>query len=164
MGRAYDRLCERFTELAHLAGAEELLTWDQQTYLPPKGHRRRAGQLAALAALVHRRLADPQVGAWCAEAEGEGLEPAARRNLALMAWRHRRAAALPESLAAALAEASAAAFEAWRAAREADDFGRFAPHLERVVALARERGRCLAGGGDPYAGLLEEYEPGLTPE
>jgi len=161
--RAYDLLCDRFRELHHLAGVEELLAWDQQTYLPAKGHGRRGEQLAAMAGLLHQRLTDLRVGGWIEAAEGEALTAEERRNLALMGWRHRRAVAVPEALATDFARAAAAAFEGWRAAREADDFGRFAPHLERVVALARERGRCLANGGDPYAGLLEEYEPGLDP-
>jgi len=161
--RAYDQLCDRFREHHHLGGVAELLGWDQQTYLPAKGHARRAEQLAALAGLRHQRLTDPRVAGWIEAARAEVLTPLARRNLELMAWRQRRAAALPERLATDYARAAAAAWEAWRAARQADDFARFAPHLERVVALAQARGRCLAGGGDPYAGLLEEYEPGLDP-
>jgi len=161
--RTYDLLCDRFRELHHLAGVEELLSWDQQTYLPPKGHGRRGEQLAAMAGLVHRRLTDPEVGGWVEAAQGEALTTLERRNLELMGWRHRRAVAIPEALATDFARAAATAWEGWRAARQADDFARFAPHLERVVALAAERGRCLAHGGDPYAGLLEEYEPGLDP-
>ncbi len=161
--RTYDRLCDRFRELHHLAGVEELLSWDQQTYLPPKGHGRRGEQLAAMAGLLHRRLTDPEVGGWVESAAEEALTREERRNLELMGWRHRRAVAIPEALATDFARAAATAWEGWRAARKHDDFSRFAPHLERVVALATERGRCLAGGGDPYAGLLEEYEPGLDP-
>jgi len=159
--RVYDHLCDRFRELHHLGGVEELLSWDQQTYLPRAGHPRRGGQLAAMAGLLHRRLTDPEVGGWIEAAQEERLTVEARRNLALMAWRHERAVAIPEALATDFARAAAAAWEGWRAAREGDDFAQFAPHLSRVVTLARERGRCLAGGGDPYAGLLEEYEPGL---
>ena len=159
--RAYDHLCDRFRELHHLGGVEELLSWDQQTYLPPKGHERRGDQLAAMAGLLHQRLTEGRVAEWI-EAAAEEVDTAeARRNLALMAWRHRRAVAVPERLTTDFARAAAGAWEGWRAARDADDFARFAPHLERVVALARARGACLAGGGDPYAGLLEEYEPGL---
>jgi len=159
--RAYDHLCDRFRELHHLGGVEELLSWDQQTYLPRAGHGRRGEQLAAMAGLRHQRLTDPQMAGWIGAAEGEPLIPEERRNLELMAWRHDRAVAVPERLTTDFARVATTAFEAWRAARKADDFSRFAPHLERVVALARERGSCLAGGGDPYAGLLEEYEPGL---
>lgn len=161
--RTYDLLCDRFRNLHHLAGVAELLSWDQQTYLPPKGHGRRGDQLAAMAGLLHRRLTDPEVGGWVEVARGEALTAVERRNLELMRWRHRRAVAIPEALAADFARAAATAWEAWQAARQADDFGFFAPHLERVVGLATERGRCLADGGDPYAGLLEEYEPGLDP-
>ncbi len=73
-----------------------------------------------------------------------------------------RSRRVPEELAAERARASADGQERWREARERDDFGAFAPALERNVELARAYGECVAEEGEsPYEGLLGDYDFGL---
>jgi carboxypeptidase Taq len=52
--------------------------------------------------------------------------------------------------------------EAWRAAREADEFERFAPHLRDLVELKREYAAHVDPDRDPYEVLFEEFEPCLS--
>src|SRR6516225_5603091 len=59
---ALDRLKERLTELVDLAGVGRLLSWDQQTKMPPAGVRHRADQMAALQRIAHERFTDPEIG------------------------------------------------------------------------------------------------------
>jgi carboxypeptidase Taq len=160
--RAYDHLAAAYRDLHQLRAITEHLHWDQQTYLPAGGQGQRAAQLATLAALFHRQATRPEVGGWLDRAMDEALDPLERRNVALMRRDYRRRTAIPEALAREAARVSAEAWAAWKAAREADDFAAFAPHLERVVAVARERAARLADGRSPYEALLDEYEPGIT--
>ena len=160
--RAYDHLAAAHRDLHQLRAITDHLHWDQATYLPAGGQGQRAAQLATLAALVHRQATRAELGGWLDRAADEALDPLERRNLALMRRDYRRRTAIPESLARETARVSAEAWAAWKAAREADDFTAFARHLERVLAVARERGALLADGGSPYEALLDEYEPGLT--
>src|SRR5579871_2417445 len=68
-------LRERLGELADIDGAASLLTWDQQTMMPPGGAEARADQLGTLERLYHDRLIAPEVGDWLgALAAGDGDE------------------------------------------------------------------------------------------
>jgi carboxypeptidase Taq len=159
---AYRRLENRFARLLAVRDAEAMLQWDMETMMPPGGAESRAGQLAALKAVQHGMLTDPQVEALLEEAEGETLEPGAAANLGEMRrlWWH--ATALPEDMVTALSRAASACETAWRAGRAADDFKAVLPTLEPLLALVREAARTKAEhlGLSPYDALLDEYEPG----
>jgi carboxypeptidase Taq len=160
--RAYDRLAAAYRDIHQLQTITDHLHWDQQTYLPAGGHGQRAAQLAALVALLYQQATRPELDGWLDRATHEALDPLERRNVTLMRRDYRRRTAIPEALARETARVSVEAWEAWRAAREADDFAVFAPYLERVLDLARERAALLANGRSPYEALLDEYEPEVS--
>ena len=59
MSGANEQLRELLGELADLGRAGSLLSWDQQTQMPPGGGAQRAQQLATLRRLVHGRFTAP---------------------------------------------------------------------------------------------------------
>jgi carboxypeptidase Taq len=61
-----------------------------------------------------------------------------------------------------MARVSAGSFEAWRRARENNDFAAFAPWLSRTIALQREVADRYGYRETRYDALLDLYEPGLT--
>jgi carboxypeptidase Taq len=71
-----------------------------------------------------------------------------------------RATRLPSRLVEETKQASSLGQHAWADARRAGEFSRFAPHLERLLALRREAAECWGYEACPYDALLEEYEPG----
>ena len=74
---------------------------------------------------------------------------------------YERARRLPGDLVAELARSVSRAKQAWKKAREADDFSRFAPHLERLLELTRKKADAYGYDEHPYDALLEEYEPDM---
>ncbi len=62
MADALEQLKERLTEVMDLGKVARLLSWDQQTMMPPAGTGHRADQFATLLRLVHERFTDPEVG------------------------------------------------------------------------------------------------------
>ena len=154
---AYPALIVHLRQLSALRKVARLLTWDQETQMPPRGAAARAAHAGAVAAAIHALATDPRIPEWIAAAEPEG--EAARVNLAEAARLHRRATLVPAALAAELAEATVVTQTTWEAAREASDFARFAPELARVLRLKREEAACLGGG---YDALIDEFEPGMT--
>ena len=164
---ARDRFRRLWREIRDLDAAQQLLEWDQETYMPPAGAEGRARVLGSLAGLRHERLTSPALAALVDEVaagaapgdEWEAQAREARRRL-------RRATALPRRLAEELAEASSAGLAAWQDARKAREYSRFAPALSRLLALKREEAGCVAGvlgtGTRPYDALLDEFEPGAT--
>jgi carboxypeptidase Taq len=160
------RLAELWGEIRDLQAAEELLDWDQETYMPPGGQQARGRTAATLAGLRHRRLTSPElqeVLAACEEAAAAGPEG---EVLAAQVHSARldvdRAVRLPESLVQALARARSSCGAAWRQAREAADFGLLAAELRRLVGLKREEAAALAPEGGLYDALLQQFEPGAT--
>jgi carboxypeptidase Taq len=154
----------RLAELADLSAIGMLLEWDQLVTMPPQGGAARAHQLAVLAGIAHERATAEEIGGLLDELERGDVLDELERDVVRVARRDwERARRVPAELAAEIARASADGQEVWQRAREQDDFPTFAPALERNVALARERGRCLAEQGQSaYEALLGDYDHGLT--
>ncbi len=164
----YAALCKHLYETATLSAVNQLLNWDQETYMPPAAAANRAEQQAMLAALVHERKTSPRLGELLAACEADpsltraGSETAA--NLREVRRDYDLATRLPADLVAELARTGSQAQEAWKHAREKSDFSAFAPWLEKMMALTRRKAECYRGSGkgELYDYLLDEYEPGMT--
>jgi carboxypeptidase Taq len=159
-------LREQLAELSDLHGAAALLSWDQNTYMPPGGGDARADQLATLERLWHSRLVDSSMARvldalepWAAgvdpDSDDARLVRVARRD-------HEKAALVPESLAVEMARQSARGFASWIEARETGDFRRFRDPLARQIELRREYAACFPDAAHPYDVLLDDFEPGMT--
>ena len=148
-------------ELRDLGGVVGLCTWDQETYLPEKGHPARSDQLATLLGLSHERLVDERVGEWIAQAQAESLSDDERAMIRVFVWERDRARKVPLELVKAIAHAQSVGVGAWRAAREEKAFHRFAPALEKLLGLRREQADALGYEANRYDALLEAYEPGM---
>ena len=150
--------------LGLIRSAAGVLGWDQETMLPRSGAAHRAAQLAWLSARAHEMATSD---AWrraleAGEAEAEGADFRTRANLRELRREFNRATKLPVEFVERQTRASSLAKHTWAAARKASDFGAFAPHLEGLLALAREKAELLGYPGEPYDALLEGYERGMT--
>jgi carboxypeptidase Taq len=163
----YDELVEKSREIALLQSISGLLGWDQETMMPRGGEGLRARQMAMLAGMVHERGTSERIGALLSELESstwlKSDAPAhARANVGELRRVFDRARKIPRALAVELAGTIPIAQGAWAAARKANDFASFRPHLEKIVKLKREEARAVApSGGDLYEALLDEFEPGM---
>jgi carboxypeptidase Taq len=119
--------------------------------------------------ILHDRLTDPALGGlldvlepWAASEDPDSDDV---RLVAAIRRDHHKAVRVPTALAAEQSSAAAHAQEAWHVAREARDFARFRPALERVIELCHRYAACFDGTGEfahPYDVLLDDYEPGMT--
>jgi carboxypeptidase Taq len=163
--QAYDQLMLRVREESILTGIEALLEWDEETYMPAGGVETRSEQLALVAGLLHDRGTDPRLGELLDALEGSELlaDPAAPAAVNVRAVRREydRFIRLPRKLVEDVARTTALAQTAWVQARDAADFARFRPWLERIVTLKRQEADCVGYADEPYDAMLEDYEPGL---
>ncbi len=136
------------------------LGWDQETVMPEGAGEQRAEEMAALAGVLHRRKTDPRIGDWLEMARPADM--VAARQIELIRHGFEKTSRVPEALTSALAGTTSRAHRAWARARAADDFAAFAPMLDEVLRLTRERAEALAGNGPLYDALLDDYEPGAT--
>lgn len=149
-------------DVAALNAANAVLSWDQETYMPPGGAASRAGHRAALARMAHQKFTSDEVGRLLETLQGQ-WDPDDDSFDALYvrhaAERFARSRKLPARLVEEIAQQSSLAKDAWVRARAEDDFAAFAPHLERLVALTIEKAEHLGYEDDRYDALLDSYEP-----
>src|SRR3954447_4948618 len=158
---AYADLIRRVRDAGILASCAGLLGWDERTYMPRAGAGHRGEQMALLARLGHEMLTDPQVGERLAAVEGSSLirdaESDAAANVREIRRNHDRTAKLPKKLVEELARVTTQAQGVWQEARQASDFGRFRPWLEKIVALKRQEAAAVGYKDHPYDALLCEF-------
>lgn len=167
MSPGWDRAKGLLATVADLHDTLALLQWDQQTGMPEAAAEGRAEQIATLSRLAHERATDPELGRLLEALErggGPASDPETDEGaLVRVALRDfRRATRLPSGLVEDLARAAALAEPAWAAARAASDWGRFAPHLDRVVALVRRTAEAYGYAEHPLDPLIDLHEPGMT--
>jgi len=163
----YVELCTLLREAANLNSVAALLGWDQETYMPEGGNSARGDQKALMAGLIHERRTSKRLGDLLSKGEGDsGLKSDDRvaANLREIRRDYDLATKLPKDLVEEWAKTGSDAQAAWKLAREKSNFKAFAPHLEKMFALARRKAECygVPSGGEAYDSLLNEYEPGAT--
>lgn len=160
---AYGRLLKEARAIFDLAQAAALLVWDQQTKMPPGGGELRGQQLATLSSVIHGRLTSEAMGSALDELAGRaGLDDEQSAQVRQARREYDLAVKVPADLVEALSEQTSRAQGVWAEARENDDFGRFAPELEKVLDLRRRQADHLGWDAHPYDALHDQYEPGST--
>ena len=166
--RSYlDRIRQLDRDIRLLTHTMALLTWDQETYMPPSGIAERAEQLSFLEGQVHRRITSTEMGE-ILEALGStdeqplgdpSLESRDRALLRQLRRAYGRASKLPERLVTRLARTVSRGQAIWQKAREADDFDAFAPVLGEIIDLQIEMAEHIGYEEHPYDALLDGFEP-----
>jgi carboxypeptidase Taq len=162
----YQQLEQEWRRLHAFLGALSLLRWDAAVMMPRGSSDVRGEQLAALETEYHALLTTPRITRLLdrAQANSQGLEDWQLANLREMRRQRDHAIATPVSLISRLARATARAEVQWAEARRQNNFELFAPHLEEVVNLVRDKAALLgqALGLPPYDALMDEFSPGIS--
>jgi carboxypeptidase Taq len=163
---ALDQLKQRLAELSDLERTLGVLGWDQRTMMPPQGAAARAEASATLSGLIHERFVSDETGRLldAAGPEVSGLAPDSDEACLVRVTRRdwEKARRVPAEIASAWAREGGKAHVAWLQAREANDFERFRPALQRVHDVALRWAECMEPGDSPYDVFLDEYEHGTT--
>jgi len=157
------------SENRHLARAQSVLRWDQETYMPEKGVQERADQVALIEGIAHERFTSPETGRLLNEAGStsenpggdERLSALERDFLKTLRRDYDKAALLPGDFVTDAARAEGLSQAAWVNARQENDFAAFLPHLTKMIEFARRRAEYWGWKDNPYDGLLDIYEPGM---
>ena len=163
----YKELEQRFDESGKLGYISALIGWDARVNAPEGAGEGQGEQMAYLSMKQHEIINRPD---W--KEMFERLE----KRTDLNDWQQANVreakrewimeTALPESLVEQSAKTSNAGQNAWGKAKAESDFKSFAPHLQKLVAIARETAAaiCTKTGQKPYDALLDMYQPGMTSE
>jgi carboxypeptidase Taq len=162
----YKQLEQEFKRLHAFRGALSLLRWDAAVMMPRGSADIRGEQLAALETEYHALLTAPRITRLLdrAQAGTQGLQDWQIANLREMRRQRDHAIATPVSLISRLARSTSRAEVRWLEARQQGKFELFAPHLEEVVHLVRDKAALLGQALNlaPYDALVDEFSPGIT--
>ncbi|MBI2567658.1 MAG: carboxypeptidase M32 [Candidatus Schekmanbacteria bacterium] len=158
----------RLQDISDIGGAISILRWDQYSYMPKGGAASRARQVAALARIAHGLQTAPRLGELLSELAAEvATRPAEDelRGIVLEAKRdYDRGVRVPERFVVERSAHTAAAYEAWCGAREANDYRVAEPFLHRSVELSREYSSFFPEFKHPADIHIDDSEPGMTAE
>jgi len=162
----YKQLEQEFKRLHAFRGALALLRWDAAVMMPRGSADVRGEQLAALETEHHALLTAPRITRLLdrAQANTQGLADWQIANLREMRRQRDHAIATPATLVSRLTRAATRAESHWLEARAQGKFESFAPYLEEVVHLVRDKATLLGQALNlaPYDALVDEFSPGLT--
>src|SRR6202050_4647509 len=162
----YKQLEQEFKRLHAFRGALALLRWDAAVMMPRGSADVRGEQLAAIETEHHALLTAPRITRLLdrAQANTQGLADWQIANLREMRRQRDHAIATPVSLISRLTKAASRAEARWLEARRQGKFELFAPHLEEVVSLVRDKASLLGQALNlaPYDALVDEFSPGFT--
>jgi carboxypeptidase Taq len=162
----YKQLEQEWRRLHAFRGAMAILRWDAAVMMPRGSADVRGEQLAALETEYHALVTAPRITRLLdrAQASTTNLEDWQIANLREMRRQRDFAIATPVALVSRLAKAASKAESKWLQARESGKFEDFAPSLEEVVHLVRDKAQLLGQSRNlsPYDALMDEFSPGLT--
>ena len=162
MRETYDEMMAHCRETVALSQISGILSWDQETMMPKGAAHQRSEWMGALESTLHARETDPRIGDWLAALCGADLGQEAAANIRHIDHAHARAIRVPADLAVEIARVTSVSQGVWARARAEGDFAAFAPTLQRVLELHRQKAVALSDGSDPYDALLDAFEPGAT--
>ncbi|MFH0748826.1 MAG: carboxypeptidase M32 [Candidatus Bathyarchaeota archaeon] len=165
----YGWLLENFKAVSIIQSATDIVRWDMETYMPPKGITLRSEELALLSEIEYQRVTDPKVGILLETLEKEGgnqnLDLLQKRNVAIIRKNYEEQVKIPQKLVSEIAKHEALVTDIWKKAKAGKNFSMFAPELESLVDLKREYAEILQDvkkTETSYDALIDIYEPKIT--
>lgn len=158
----YEKLHALSKNISKFNSISYLLEWDQETYMPQAAIDFRSTQVEALASHTHKLRTSKKIGQLIGQLEQDtSLNDAEKAGLREWKRDYSRAIKLPNAFVKTFANTCSKALHAWALAKKSNDFSKFAPHLEKIVRLARKKADLLGFKEHPYDALLDLYEPDM---
>jgi carboxypeptidase Taq len=165
MARVYDKFQAKMTKIADLNHTIAVLSWDKEVNLPKGSNRFRSQQIATLSGMVHELFTDKEMGDLLRRLVNmKSLSAKERKNVVVVYEDYKKSTLFSKEFVMKKSMAISTAFQAWEAARSANDFGLYAQPLDELLAIVKEEAKILKHPTHPYNALLHQYEPGLTVE
>jgi carboxypeptidase Taq len=159
-------LKKRITDATYLASVLNMLSWDQEVMMSPKGAELRAQTVAAVSGLLHEKILAINHDALLTNLKHLVDQGKIKNDDAVIVketWRlYERKKKLPDAFVREMAETISRAFTIWVEARKKSDFKLFQPWLEKIISLKRKEASYVGYSDSPYDALIDEYEPGMT--
>jgi carboxypeptidase Taq len=166
MKKEYQKYVETLQKRADIEYASAVLSWDKETYMPPKGAKFRSQQVATLSGIAHEIFTDKSFGTILKTLNNNSdrLSTKEKRNVELSLREYSRIEKLNTSFVIERSKAVSKAYHAWVAARKVNNYDTFKEALGALIEIKRKEATLIGFEKHPYDALLDEFEPGMTVE
>lgn len=156
-------LRSKLKDIVNLNNTAALLSWDQQTYMPPGGAEARAEQLATLSKISHHMFTSAEIGQLLDDLSGANFDYDSDEAALVRVVRrdYDQARKLPPQLVEEMSRTFSLGQQVWLQARAEKDFSQFQEILEKIVGLNIQVAEALGYEKEIYDALLDQYEPGM---
>jgi carboxypeptidase Taq len=135
-------LKEKLQTVHDLRMAQQVLEWDQLTYMPPGGAEARGRQLATLGELAHQYFTAPEIGQLLDDlAPLEETLPFDSDDASLLRVvrkDYERAVRVPTDFVSRFTEHLTSSYQIWGQARANNDFQKVVPTLEKTLEFSQQ--------------------------
>jgi carboxypeptidase Taq len=148
--QAYQTVLEHSQRVLDLEKTNQLLRWDSDVMMPPGGAPARASQRTTLSTARNRYLTADALGEALAELDEAALDDERAAVVSEVRREHTTAVSVPEELTTRISEINSRAHEAWKSAREANDWSQFGPVVAEHFEAKKEWAHHVDPDSDPY--------------
>lgn len=156
---SYQELVEEYSQIMKLRDTSGLLGWDERTKMPDRGLEMRSEQNSAMSEVIYDRITSEKIAKLIEEADSEELTEEQKAAIREIKRDHERSKKVPRELVSKLSKKRSETEEAWRKAREEEDFSVFEDQLREMVNLQRRYAEEIDEEEEPYKVLYRDYEP-----
>ncbi|QTA38858.1 carboxypeptidase M32 [Thermosipho ferrireducens] len=147
--------------ISKFESAVSLLSWDFETYMPPKAAQKRAEIIGEIAGHAFKLFTSDKTGLLIEKAESEASSDIDKAVIRVAKKEYEKAKKIPPELFKEFQITTSKAQHFWEIAKNENNFAIFQPHLEKIVELTGKIVDCLGYKENKYDTLLDQYEPGL---
>lgn len=165
MQEILNQLKSILAEVYDLYNAAALLSWDQQTYMPPRGTLDRGFQIGTIEKIAHIKFTSDQVGELLDRLVPfqEQLDPDSNdaRLIEVARRDYLKETKVPSEWVEEFARQTTNGTQLWQEARAENNFPKFQPILESIFNLRRQYSGFFEPYDHIYDPILDDFEPGL---
>jgi carboxypeptidase Taq len=149
-----------------LAMSEAMFSWDMQTAAPRGAWESISKIIGILSAEAFAMSISPEIKGYLDElSQPAPFSPVSDIDKAIVRIcrkQYDQTHNIPVAEIREYSELVAASDGVWRVAREENDYGRFAPYLEKIIGFKKKFAEYIGYKDHPYDALLDMYEPDMT--
>lgn len=165
MSKALDKFQEYLERMQKYERVSTLIQWDMETTTPKNGFEGQADTLTFFATEHFRLSTSDELVAMLEQLsqkeEFEQLNDKWKFVVSKMKRDIEKDRRIPEKVFESYVKTQAEAGNAWQEAKKSADFSKFAPYLEKMIALTKEMAGYTDPGKEIYDVLLNQYEEGM---
>lgn len=165
MSKLFEEFKDYLKQIQRLDHICELLTWDMETLVPKEGFAAHVDSHTYFATESFKLSTSERMKGYLdalqSEEEMSGLDDHWKFIIKKMAKDYEKNSRIPADFFEAITKERSESFEAWKEAKQTNNYSLYAPHLEKMIEMSKE----LYGYTDPdkevYDAMLDTYEEGM---